>query len=346
MSTEDRTTYGGYDEYATDGSTEYTWDDSRTDDFDTEFVDDNETEVVETKADVKTAPAKSGGGKAAAVAGGMVAGVAMGAAGAYAGNSILNDNDAPVKVDEPTIEDIENAEALENAEVLMSEEVVAVEEQAGVAPDYSQQSEPAVSVAQAEPVPVASAVTDDMSFSEAFAAARSEVGPGGVFEWHGNTYNTYYKDEWDAMSDAEQNAFQNNAYHAGENLTQADNISDTASMYADEPVVAYVDESDNDVRIIGVMEENVDGQSVYVGAMELDGENVMLIDADHNGYFDYAFADVDGNGELSDMEILDISGDNVSVEDFAIQSMMDVDNDLMASNDMPDYMNDADVSMC
>lgn len=47
---------------------------------------------------------------------------------------------------------------------------------------------------------VASGVDDSMSFNQAFAAARHEVGPGGLFEWHGNTYGTYYANEWNAMS--------------------------------------------------------------------------------------------------------------------------------------------------
>ena len=34
----------------------------------------------------------------------------------------------------------------------------------------------------------AHSVTDDMSFSEAFATARAEVGPGGAFVWHGQVY--------------------------------------------------------------------------------------------------------------------------------------------------------------
>jgi len=49
----------------------------------------------------------------------------------------------------------------------------------------------------------ATKVTDTMSFSEAFAAARSEVGEGNVFVWHGKLYGTYYKEEWDTMT-AEQ----------------------------------------------------------------------------------------------------------------------------------------------
>ncbi len=53
-------------------------------------------------------------------------------------------------------------------------------------------------------VPVATSVNDGMSFSEAFAAARAEVGPGGAFEWHGGVYGTYYASEWNSMSAAEK----------------------------------------------------------------------------------------------------------------------------------------------
>ena len=48
---------------------------------------------------------------------------------------------------------------------------------------------------------------DDMSFREAFDAARAELGPGGVFSWHGNLYNTYTTDEWSAMSEEDQDSF-------------------------------------------------------------------------------------------------------------------------------------------
>lgn len=47
---------------------------------------------------------------------------------------------------------------------------------------------------------VAGKVTDAMSFDEAFAAAREEVGMAGVFGWHGRWYNTFLKEEWSELS--------------------------------------------------------------------------------------------------------------------------------------------------
>lgn len=55
--------------------------------------------------------------------------------------------------------------------------------------------------------PVATGVTDEMSFSEAFATARAEVGPGGAFSWHGQVYGTYNKAEWDELSDEQKGEY-------------------------------------------------------------------------------------------------------------------------------------------
>ncbi len=53
--------------------------------------------------------------------------------------------------------------------------------------------------------PFVTGITDSMSFTNAFQTARQEVGAGGVFEWRGNLYNTYLKEEWEVMS-SEQKA--------------------------------------------------------------------------------------------------------------------------------------------
>ena len=61
-------------------------------------------------------------------------------------------------------------------------------------------------------VPSATTVNDGMSFREAFAAARGELGPGGVFEWRGHHFNTYLQSEWNGMSSAEKNEFLHQVY--------------------------------------------------------------------------------------------------------------------------------------
>ena len=48
--------------------------------------------------------------------------------------------------------------------------------------------------------PVADLDTTEMTFDEAFAAAREAVGAGGWFAFEGAHYNTYLREEWRAMS--------------------------------------------------------------------------------------------------------------------------------------------------
>jgi hypothetical protein len=48
---------------------------------------------------------------------------------------------------------------------------------------------------------------DSLSFSKAFAESRATLGPGGFFEWRGETFNTYTKEEWDAMTPDQRHEF-------------------------------------------------------------------------------------------------------------------------------------------
>lgn len=56
-------------------------------------------------------------------------------------------------------------------------------------------------------VALAQSVNDSMTFNEAFASARIELGAGGFFTWQGRSYNTYYADEWTEMSADQQDQF-------------------------------------------------------------------------------------------------------------------------------------------
>ena len=60
-----------------------------------------------------------------------------------------------------------------------------------------------------EETKLAHSPNDNMSFNEAFATARGEVGAHGVFEWRGNVYGTYYAEEWNSFSDEYKAQFSN-----------------------------------------------------------------------------------------------------------------------------------------
>lgn len=96
-------------------------------------------------------------------------------------------------------------------------------------------------ISDAESLKVATNVSDDQSFKEAFDAAREEVGAGGVFEWHGSIYGTYNQNEWDAMTDEQRDKYNDDvmAYVEGDN-GQADEAADEAT--SDDVVVASADD--------------------------------------------------------------------------------------------------------
>ena len=179
-------------------------------------------------------------------------------------------------------------------------------------------------------VPVAN-VSDDMSFGEAFAAARSEVGAGGVFMWHGNLYNTYVAEEWDAMSPEERAEFGDRVY--GTNVAESGAVGESEGV--DSIDVVAVEEEGVSIEEIGIVEtEDCDQMIVAVGS--IDGEQVAFADVDCDGEIDIV-ADSHGNT---------YSGEGISVEDLCEIAMADESyrvQDAMYEG-TPDYMNDADTT--
>lgn len=113
---------------------------------------------------------------------------------------------------------------------------------------------------------VATTVNDNMSFGEAFAAARAEVGAGGCFEWHGQLYGTYTADEWNGMTAAQRaeygNHFSwNHIDHTGSVVAQHGTHHNSASsgthqnhstdLHAQHDVA-----SDDDIDVISVDHNN------------------------------------------------------------------------------------------
>lgn len=220
-------------------------------------------------------------------------------------------------------------------------------------------------------------VDQNLSFAEAFAAARNEVGPGGVFHWHGGIYNTYTAQEWSAMSDSEHQQFalqvqpeiqpgeertgqQDVAQHTHRNDDNRHGNDDNRHGNDDKPEKPTPSKDDADdepeVHFLGVERiETENGQTINVGRVVAGEHEVALIDMDDNMVFDVAVSDRNNNGEIDDDEVVDISSRELSVTDFALMSAMqeacgdptqpeqaNQQQDRIA-DDMPDYMNDADV---
>ena len=211
----------------------------------------------------------------------------------------------------------------------------------------AQQAEGATEAA----LPVAQ-MHNDMSFGEAFEAARAEVGPGGVFIWHGGIYNTYTADEWNNMTSQQKSDFAhqvNPEVHAHEVPTPTDAHPDVAVHQA---VEATPEQPSQDVEVQVVSQEtsetpDADAEVHIIGYGEVQGHVAVRLDTDGDGQADVAIIDVDDSGGLSDPDVLvDDQGNMATYGELNNEP----DPNLLASMenpdvapDMPDYMNDANV---
>ena len=176
----------------------------------------------------------------------------------------------------------------------------------------------------------AHSVTDDMSFSEAFATARAKVGPGGAFVWHGQVYGTYRGDdpEWQEMSDEAR------AEHSQEILSQvhatpytptenepeivpAPAPEDSGEIEDVNPVAETADDAnDIDVHILGVGElQAPDGSVAQVGVGTIDDHAAIFADTDGDNEVDTVLIDTNDNARLDHDEIYDATGSGITMDD-------------------------------
>ena len=196
-------------------------------------------------------------------------------------------------------------------------------------------------------IQVAEGVEDSMSFSQAFAAARAEVGPGGAFEWHGNVYGTYTAEEWNAMSPAEKAEF--NGHFNWNNVESISHIEDTSSasngdqnievvsVVNDSPLrtetvtqIEIVDaEPQPEIEVLGVIHDPETGANI--GGITVDGQEVFLVDVDGDLEFDIVASDLNQNGQLDYGEAMDIYGGGLTTDHLG--GFTDPNDAIQASDD-------------
>lgn len=197
-------------------------------------------------------------------------------------------------------------------------------------------------------ITAATGVNDSMSFSQAFATARAEVGPGGSFTWHGQVYGTYYENEWNAMSPNEQHQFQIAAVQGHTPSTSVDE-----QLYAaktDQPYDLddnnYVDSYDDEVHVINMSEvTDTNGDSYNYAQIDVNGTTAVVVDTDHDMIYDVMHVDIDGNQNISPDELYDISEAGLSTDDVAQQMMIQESQDQAFDIDsQTDFDNNMDMS--
>ena len=82
--------------------------------------------------------------------------------------------------------------------------------------------------------------------------------------------------------------------------------------------------------------------------LTVDGQEVAFVDMDGDNQFDYAIADVDGDGEIQQGEVIDLStGEEVDLNSLQMDGMEDPTLTADAGDiDLgSDFINDADVQL-
>ena len=185
-----------------------------------------------------------------------------------------------------------------------------------------------------------------MSFGQAFAAARHEVGANGAFVWHGQVYTTYYAEEWETLSPEEQKAFSSNAIAAANGHPVTNDTQESLVEDGHQAIVSSNDslaETDFEVEVaesesgesggVEVVEENVvtdDGYVVNIGVAEVEGHNAVFIDGDADGTFDLLAVDVNDDGYIdADNELMVVDNPDLNVDSFSndMSDSMDASND-------------------
>ena len=210
---------------------------------------------------------------------------------------------------------------------------------------------------------VATTVTDDMSFGEAFQASREELGPGNFFWWKGRFYNNYQEEEWNNLTEAEQASFVQQAGNFDEEDMAMDDTMETETtsdadsrVTVEEPAehpaetlednhfseqnnqqqMEYLD-TNNDGKDDSLLINMDDDQQAEVVQTWVDGVNYALVDTGNTGMLDTIWMiDEEGNPydpmplaeeipapKLSREQHLDLLGNDGVIDSLAIDNRGD-----------------------
>ena len=183
---------------------------------------------------------------------------------------------------------------------------------------------------------------DSLSFGEAFANARQQLGASGVFKWHGKLYGTMYKDEWDNLSDGDRQQY-------------AQHVQSIDLEEDPQPVEETVESSEETPETVG---ENVQTEEASTIApnpdYEVTSEEGELLDDEEEGELlddeeEGELLDDEEEGELledeeDEGELLDDEEEGELLDDEEEETEEDEPITDEEMDDFEDYENDEDPS--
>lgn len=188
---------------------------------------------------------------------------------------------------------------------------------------------------------MATTVNDEMTYEDAFAAARDEVGAGGMFTWKGNVYSTYTPEEWDAMTPQEQLDYY--ASITGQEVPQAEPAAEAEAVAQVQPQEVHhyhhvVDDTpaqataqhtadpvqhdqfipgsdthttaDNDVHVVAKSDVQQIDQDTYAQALEIDGHAAVAFGSEQSP--EVVIIDINDNYDFDPQDVvIDIPNNQV-----------------------------------
>lgn len=134
-------------------------------------------------------------------------------------------------------------------------------------------------------------VSDEMSFSQAFASARGELGAGGVFSWQGEYYNTFYAEELDENNQPTVE-FQTTDQH---DLPEIE-FESTEDAFTASDDIENEDVTNDDTTVephVIAFDSNADGVA-----------DALLVDLNQDGSADAMIADFNEDGQTDEDEVM------------------------------------------
>lgn len=160
----------------------------------------------------------------------------------------------------------------------------------------------------------AEASNEDMSFAEAWSAARTQVGPNGTFEWHGNVYSTATAEEWTATHSVAHQP--TTAAHVVHDTPMEDTYLANADTHHAPTQVnddGVLDPSEVQVLGASVHPETYGSETVSVGLGIAEGHAAIVFDADNDGYADLLAVDRNDDLEFEHHELENVHGSGITM---------------------------------
>lgn len=135
------------------------------------------------------------------------------------------------------------------------------------------------------------------------------------------------------------------APHASSDYTMVEEVY-PQDMEA-EAILISEEPTHNDVRVLGVPAVQLeDGSIMNVALLENEGDHALMVDVDNDGMIEVFVHDDNSNGYIEDHEIHDISHAEITVDELKMQQEIQESEYFTTSDDdMPDYINDADLTI-